>query len=139
MCARYSVLLVVAVLAGCATEIKDMSYQANKSADKASFFVYTPDTQLKTAPAVVLYMDQMKIGELAENRPLQFSANAGWHSLVVHRLSVLGAREELARFDILVEKDQLYYVRYAKNSPATVSIGTPIFGVVDESIGRQMQ
>jgi hypothetical protein len=137
---KYVIFLLVIMLSACQA-MKNNSYQQPVSEEVGNFFMYTPDTQQKNSDAVLIYIDDLKAGEISENRPLQLSATTGWHKVAVRRQSALGAREELAKFDMLVEKDIIYYVRYAKTTDATVSVlvGSSTFGVVDENTGRQMQ
>ena len=137
---KYFMFLLMATLPACQL-IKNTSYQQPISGESGSLFIYTPDTEQINADSVSISIDNTSAGDVSENRPLQLSASTGWHKLAVHRRSALGAREELAKFDMLVEKDIIYYVRYAKTVDAAVRVmtGSSVFGVVDENIGRQMQ
>jgi hypothetical protein len=133
-------IFLIIPLAACQLA-KDTSYKVPTNGATGSLFIYMPDTKQKNTDAVSISIDNLSAGEMAENRPLQLSAAIGWHKVAVRRLSTLGAREELAKFDILIEKDTIYYVRYAKTTDATVSVlvGSSTFGVVDENTGRQMR
>lgn len=116
---------------GCAPAGRN-AYQVPSGVDTAALFLYTPDTYKKFDSAVLIYIDKIKMGELAENTPLQLSVATGWHTLVVNRKSALGAREALASLNLLVEKNEIYYVRFG-------GIATPDLQVVNESDGRQMR
>jgi len=120
--------------------LKNTSLQPPLNSDVGFLFIYTPDTKQKNADAVLIYIDNLNAGEIAENKPLQLPITTGWHKLAVRRQSPLGAREELANFDLLIEKDAVYYARFAKKDdvPVSISTGQPTFGVVDENTGRQM-
>lgn len=129
--------LGIFLLAGC--NLKDATYQAPAAAEAAQFFVYIPATEQKSTSKIYVYLDQAKVGEVGVNQPLQFSVALGWHTLTARRQSSLGPKEELAAFDMMVDKNQIYYVRFDKTTPASVLVGSPLFGVVDEHLGRQMQ
>lgn len=129
--ARYLLLLCVFQLIGCVSV--GGSYKVSSTAELANLFVYMPDTLKKTNSAVLVYVDKKSVGEISENSPLQFAVTTGWHTLVVHRKSPLGAREELATVNIFTEKDKFYYVRFEKG------VSTSALAIVDENTGRQMK
>lgn len=137
---KYAICLLVIMLSACQS-MKNNSYQQPAAGELGSLFIYTPDTQQKNTDAVLIYIDDLNAGQISENRPLHLSATTGWHKLAVRRQSALGAREELAKFDMLVEKDIIHYVRFAEggSKPIATFAGSSVFGVVDENIGRQMQ
>jgi uncharacterized protein DUF2846 len=142
---RFCRLLVLAVIAGCASQEQFTNETGLKPSEAATVIVYRPQTSFHSMnpERPFLYLDDKQAGKLGVGQLITLTLAPGPHKFTMWSSALFMPAARVGDVDLTLEPGQTYYLRYeygfsgiAGTPGMLVPVGNHSFGVVNRDVGE---